>query len=82
MTTEDQEVQTRMEVAFELYRFAEATMRQNLREEDPKATDEEIDGRLLAWLHSRPDAPHGDAGGPRFGEARQPWIASPPPSSE
>lgn len=81
-TTEEQDVRTRMEVAFELYRFAESMMRMNLRRENPGATDEEIERQLLAWIHSRPDAPSGDASGPHFRPAPRPWIGSQPPSSE
>jgi hypothetical protein len=47
----------------ELFAAGEEIMRQNLRRRFPDATVEEIEERLLAWLHERPGAEHGDAEG-------------------
>jgi hypothetical protein len=38
-------------------------MRQNLAREDPTATAQEIETRLVRWLHHRPGAELGDAPG-------------------
>lgn len=38
-------------------------MRQNLRRNDPEATEEEIDLRLRQWLMHRPGAESGDCSG-------------------
>jgi len=56
--------QARARILFDLYEFAEQAMRQSLRRRDPAASDEEIERRLLAWLHDRPGAEHGDVSGP------------------
>lgn len=49
---------------FDLYQTAKDLMEQNLRRRHPEAGEEEIAGRLLAWLHHRPGAEHGDVSGP------------------
>ncbi len=36
-------------------------MRQNLRRAAPAAPPDEIERRLVTWLHTRPGAAHGDA---------------------
>ena len=59
----DPEVMRRMEIAFDLYEFSEAIMRQNLRRRNPDATAEEIEAGLVAWLHKRPGAELGDGVG-------------------
>jgi hypothetical protein len=38
-------------------------VRARLRREHPEWTDQELDERVLAWLHERPGAEHGDAEG-------------------
>ena len=38
--------------------------RENLKRRHPEATEEEIEKMLVAWLHERPGAEHGDASGP------------------
>jgi len=38
-------------------------MRAKLEREDPEASPEEIEKRLMAWFHERPGAEHGDAEG-------------------
>ena len=38
-------------------------MRQNLKREDPSATQEQIDERIRAWLRHRPGAEFGDCEG-------------------
>jgi hypothetical protein len=50
-------------VTLDLFETGVALMRQNLRRQDPSATEEEIDRRLAAWLHHRPGAELGDAVG-------------------
>lgn len=59
----DPEVLARMKLTFELYELAERMMRQNLRRSFPTAGDDEIERRLVAWLHHRPGAEFGDAVG-------------------
>ncbi len=56
----DPAIWARMELAFDLYQLAEDMMRQNLRRRFPEASEAEIERRLLAWLHHRPGAEHGD----------------------
>jgi hypothetical protein len=57
-------------MAFELYDLAERMMRQNLRRRDPRATEEEIEWRLRAWLRSAP--PPGTCGpGPALRPGRR-----------
>ncbi len=47
----------------DLFETGVALMRQSLRRAHPDATEEEIDDRLIAWLHERPGAEHGDCPG-------------------
>jgi len=54
----------RVQTTFDLYEAAEAMMRQNLRRRFPQESPEQIETRLLAWLHDRPGAEVGDAAGP------------------
>ncbi len=49
--------------ALDLHETGVALMRQNLRREHPQASEEEIEKLLVAWLHRRPGAEHGDAAG-------------------
>lgn len=53
----------RMRLALDLYEAGESLMRQNLRRQFPAAGAEEIERRLVAWLHQRPGAEQGDAWG-------------------
>lgn len=53
----------RLRVALELFEIGESMMRQRLRRDHPDASDEEIEARLVAWLHERPGAEAGDAQG-------------------
>jgi hypothetical protein len=50
-------------LALDLFAAGEAMMRENLRRRFPRASDEEIEARLLAWLAERPGAEHGEAVG-------------------
>ncbi len=53
----------RYRVALDLFEAAEQIMRQNLRRRFPDAGPDEIEARLVAWLHERPGAELGDAVG-------------------
>jgi Rv0078B-related antitoxin len=53
----------RFRMTLALFELAEAQMRQRLRRQHAGASDEEIDGRVQAWLLRRPGAEHGDAVG-------------------
>ena len=53
----------RLRVALDLFDQGVDLMRQNLRRRWPDADEAEIERRLLAWLHERPGAKHGDAEG-------------------
>jgi len=58
----------RLRMALDLHGTGVEMMRQNPRRRHPEASDPEIDRLLLAWLHERPGAEHGDAvGRPRRG---------------
>jgi hypothetical protein len=52
-----------LEDALELADLAERMVRARLRREHPEWSDREVDERVLAWLHERPGAEHGDAEG-------------------
>jgi hypothetical protein len=52
-----------LEDALELADLAERMVRARLRREHPGCSEEELDARVLAWLHERPGAEHGDAEG-------------------
>lgn len=54
------ELAERFETAVELHRSGVLLMEQNLRRRYPSETDEQIRDRLVAWLHTRPGAEHGD----------------------
>jgi hypothetical protein len=47
---------------FDLFDAGLDLMRQNLKRADPSANDDEIDRRLVKWLHERPGAEVGDCG--------------------
>jgi hypothetical protein len=53
----------RLRLALELHDAGVAMMRQNLRRRHPDADEEEIERRLIEWLHTRPGAEFGDAEG-------------------
>ncbi len=52
-----------LEDALELADLAERMVRARLRREHPGWSDDELDARVLEWLHERPGAEHGDAEG-------------------
>ena len=49
----------------DLFETGVAMKRQSLRQDHPRASDEEIDRRLQEWLLDRPGAKHGDSPGRR-----------------
>ncbi len=53
-----------LRIAMDLLDDAEELLRQRLRR-TTALSEEEIDARVLAWLHERPGAEHGDAPGRR-----------------
>ncbi|MFW6012391.1 MAG: hypothetical protein ACOC92_01635 [bacterium] len=62
----DAAVLERMRLTFDLFEASVQMQRLNLRRRHPEADDEEIERRLVEWLHTRPGAEHGDASGPHF----------------
>ena len=62
----DTAVLERMRLTFDLFEASVQMQRLNLRRRHPEADDEEIERRLVEWLHTRPGAEHGDASGPHF----------------
>jgi len=50
----DPEVLARMDLAFDLYEAAEEMKRQNLRRQNPDATEEEIEQGIRDWLARGP----------------------------
>jgi hypothetical protein len=52
-----------LEEALELTDLAERMVRARLRREHPGWSEDELEARVLAWLHERPGAEHGDAEG-------------------
>lgn len=52
-----------LEDALELADLAERMVRARLRREHADWSDDELDEGVLAWLHERPGAEHGDAEG-------------------
>lgn len=53
----------KLEEALELADLAEQMVRERCRRAHPEATEDEIEKKVLAWLHTRPGAEHGDAVG-------------------
>jgi hypothetical protein len=53
----------RLRIALDLHDAGVEMMRQNLRRRHPGASEQEIERLLVAWLHERPGAEHGDAVG-------------------
>lgn len=47
--------------ALDMFATGVSLMRQNLRRAAPAAPPDEIERRLVTWLHTRPGAAHGDA---------------------
>lgn len=52
-----------LHVALDLFDTGVALMRENLRRQDPLASEEELTRRLTVWLQHRPGAVDGDADG-------------------
>lgn len=44
----------RFSTALDLMEFAEATMRHKIRKQDPEATSEEVESRVLDWYLASP----------------------------
>ena len=59
---ETEDPKQRLRLALELYEYAEAIMRENLRRDYPHASPAEIEIRLLRWVSKRPAAD--EAGSP------------------
>ena len=53
----------RFRTALDMFEFGEAMMRQRITRENPGLTADEIETRLVEWLHMRPGAEDGDAVG-------------------
>ncbi len=53
----------RIETALELFDLAVDLLRTRLRREQPELDEAEIEEAVLAWLHQRPGAEHGDSAG-------------------
>lgn len=62
MATTD-EIAEALQTTLDLFDAGLDLMRQNLRRADLSATDDEIDDRLVKWLHERPGAEAGDCAG-------------------
>jgi hypothetical protein len=60
-----------LRIALDLLDDAEQLVRQRLRRTTPMS-EEEIEARVLAWLHERPGAEYGDAPGRRRPRTRLP----------
>ena len=60
---EREELGARLRLAVELCDFGIDLMRENLRRDNPTATEPELDVLLAAWLRQRPGAEDGDAEG-------------------
>ncbi|MEZ4447318.1 MAG: hypothetical protein R3B72_50030 [Polyangiaceae bacterium] len=52
-----------LEDALELADLAERMVRARLRREHPEWSERELEAKVIAWLHERPGAEHGDAEG-------------------
>jgi hypothetical protein len=52
-----------MRLTLELYQAGEDLMRLNLRRRHPQESEEQIEERLVSWLHERPGAEFGDGPG-------------------
>ena len=49
--------------AMEMYEAAEAAVREEFRQQNPTATEQEVEEHVLAWLRHRPGAEYGDGYG-------------------
>ncbi len=63
MADDRETLASRLRLTVELHEEGVQIMRQNLRREDPDATDAEIERRLQQWLTERPGAEFGDGAG-------------------
>ncbi len=54
MTSALEECQRNLRLALDLFEVGEAMKRQNLRRENPNASDEEIEAMLNEWMLDRP----------------------------
>lgn len=55
--------ETNLEIAFQLAELAEELVAQRYRREHPEADEDEVRDAVIAWIHDRRKAPHGDAPG-------------------
>ena len=62
MANTDDSLAEAFQTTLGLFDFGVELMRQNLKRAAPAASEEEIDDRLVAWLHERPGAEAGDCG--------------------
>jgi hypothetical protein len=60
---EHDEAAARFRLALDLFAAGEEMKRQQLRRENPKASEEAIEQLLFTWLRERPGAEHGDSAG-------------------
>lgn len=58
--TRDPELMRKFQLALDLSETAFQIKRQNLRRENPDASEEEISALFAAWLRHRPGAEQGD----------------------
>lgn len=63
MTGDGDPLVERLRATIQLHEDGVRLMRQNLRRQQPDATDDEIEERLGEWLSERPGAEHGDGVG-------------------
>jgi hypothetical protein len=57
MGTSENETARRLRLAFDLYAAAEEIQRQNLRRENPEASEQEIEEGIRRWLAKPPEHP-------------------------
>jgi hypothetical protein len=63
MTSSGSSAADAFRATLDLFETGVALMRQNLRRAHPDASEEAVDDLLVAWLHERPGAEHGDCPG-------------------
>lgn len=61
MSEEQKAIAERLRLALDMFAAGEEMMRLKLRREDPQASAEIIESRLVEWLQKRPGAEDGDA---------------------
>lgn len=61
MPSSQQALADAFRTTLDLFETGVALMRQNLRRQDPNASESELNERLTEWLHHRPGAELGDA---------------------